>query len=146
MLAKRANKKNSNPYSITMRRKVSKASGHVLDSVANRASVWLKELPRRDGQEMSASSLVDLSASAPNATLKRPTSLSRHASAAGFPLSPVVPRGIGKAPKPLITHSPGESYEETVLEAEDIAHLLADVAHFAEGLEKLRDVMLQEGE
>ncbi|XP_015263126.1 PREDICTED: minor histocompatibility protein HA-1 [Gekko japonicus] len=129
-----------------MRRKVSKASGHVLDSVANRASVWLKELPRRDGQEMLASSLVDLSASAPTATLKRPTSLSRHASAAGFPLSPVVSRGIGKAPKPLITHSPGESYEETVLEAEDIAHLLADVAHFAEGLEKLRDVMLREDE
>ncbi|XP_054835771.1 rho GTPase-activating protein 45 isoform X2 [Eublepharis macularius] len=104
------------------------------------------ELPRRDGQEMSASSLVDLSASATTATLKRPTSLSRHASAAGFPLSPVVPRGIAKAPKPHITHSPCETYEETVLEAEDIAHLLADVARFAEGLEKLRDVMLQEGQ
>nr|XP_056700558.1 rho GTPase-activating protein 45 [Euleptes europaea] len=145
MLAKPANRKTKyGPYSASMRRKVSKASGHVLDSVANRASVWLKELPRRDGQEMSASSLVDLSAAA--TTLKRPTSLSRHASAAGFPLSPVVPRGLAKAAKPLAAHSPAESYEETVLEAEEIAHLLADVARFAEGLEKLRGVMLQEEE
>ncbi|XP_077188178.1 rho GTPase-activating protein 45 isoform X2 [Paroedura picta] len=104
------------------------------------------ELPRRDGQEMSASSLVDLSVSATTTTLKRPTSLSRHASATGFPLSPAVPRGIAKAPKPLVLPSPGESYEEAFLEAEDIDHLLDDVAHFADGLGKLRDVMLQDEE
>uniref|UniRef100_A0A670XUY6 Rho GTPase activating protein 45 n=1 Tax=Pseudonaja textilis TaxID=8673 RepID=A0A670XUY6_PSETE len=102
------------------------------------------ELPRRDCLDVSTSSLVDLSSSATAATLKRPTSLSRHASAAGFPLSPAIPRGLAKAHKPLSSYSPNEISEGSLAEAEEISQLLADVACFAERLEKLKDVVLQE--
>ncbi|XP_032064930.1 rho GTPase-activating protein 45 isoform X3 [Thamnophis elegans] len=102
------------------------------------------ELPRRDGLDVSISSLVDLSSSATTATLKRPTSLSRHASAAGFPLSPAIPRGLAKGHKPHSAYSPNELGEGSLAEAEDITQLLADVACFAERLEKLKDVVLQE--
>ncbi|KAM3856018.1 rho GTPase-activating protein 45 isoform 3-T3 [Vipera latastei] len=102
------------------------------------------ELPRRDGLDASTSSLVDFSSSASAATLKRPTSLSRHASAAGFPLSPAIPRGLAKAHKPHSTYSPNEISEGSLAEPEDISQLLADVACFAERLEKLKDVVLQE--
>nr|XP_034975221.1 rho GTPase-activating protein 45 isoform X5 [Zootoca vivipara] len=134
-------KSSYSPYSAGLRRKVSKAGGHVLETVSNRASVWLKELPRRDGLDSSTSSLADLSSPTPAGTLKRPTSLSRHASAAGFPLSPAVPRGLGKATK---AYSPCEYGEGSLTEPEDISQLLADVARFAERLEKLRDVVLRE--
>ncbi|KAJ7308297.1 hypothetical protein JRQ81_008828 [Phrynocephalus forsythii] len=80
-------------------------------------------------------------------TLKRPTSLSRHTSgASGFPLSPAVPRSLAKGPKPPLAYSPPvESAEGGGLaEPEDIAQLLAEVAVFAERLEKLKDVVLQE--
>uniref|UniRef100_H9G744 Rho GTPase activating protein 45 n=1 Tax=Anolis carolinensis TaxID=28377 RepID=H9G744_ANOCA len=72
---------------------------------------------------------------------KRPTSLSRHASAAGFPLSPA--KGLPKSHK---AHSPGDGVnaESSLTDPEDIAQLLADVACFAERLEKLKDVVLQE--
>nr|XP_060640908.1 rho GTPase-activating protein 45 isoform X2 [Anolis sagrei ordinatus] len=75
------------------------------------------------------------------AMVKRPTSLSRHASAAGFPLSPA--KGLSKGHK---VHSPGDggSAEGSLTDPEDIAQLLADVACFAERLEKLKDVVLQE--
>ncbi|CAH2292985.1 minor histocompatibility HA-1 isoform X1 [Pelobates cultripes] len=73
-------------------------------------------------------------------TLKRPTSLSRHASAAGIPLSS--PRG--KTNKSNIVPSPPESGEGNFIEVEDISQLLGDVARFAERLEKLRDVVLGE--
>ncbi|XP_075062014.1 rho GTPase-activating protein 45 [Mixophyes fleayi] len=73
-------------------------------------------------------------------TLKRPTSLSRHASAAGIPLSS--PRS--KASKPTGAPSPPESGEGPFIEVEDISQLLGDVARFAERLEKLRDVVLTE--
>ncbi|XP_029138812.1 rho GTPase-activating protein 45 [Protobothrops mucrosquamatus] len=102
------------------------------------------ELPRRDGLDASTSSLVDFSSSASAATLKRPTSLSRHASAAGFPLSPAIPRGLAKPHKPHSTYSPNEISEGSLTEPEDISQLLADVACFAERLEKLKDVVLQE--
>uniref|UniRef100_A0A0K8RU02 KIAA0223 n=1 Tax=Crotalus horridus TaxID=35024 RepID=A0A0K8RU02_CROHD len=102
------------------------------------------ELPRRDGLDASTSSLVDFSSSASAATLKRPTSLSRHASAAGFPLSPAIPRGLAKPHKPHSTYSPNEISEGSLAEPEDISQLLADVACFAERLEKLKDVVLQE--
>ncbi|XP_041435837.1 rho GTPase-activating protein 45-like isoform X3 [Xenopus laevis] len=73
-------------------------------------------------------------------TLKRPSSLSRHASAAGIPLSS--PRG--KATKPASTPSPPQSGEGPFIEVEDISQLLGDVARFAERLEKLRDVVQDE--
>ena len=82
-------------------------------------------------------------------TLKRPTSLSRHASAAGFPLSGASTWTLGRGHRsPLSTASPAEGpiqgpCPDTV---EDISHLLADVARFAEGLEKLKECVLREGE
>uniref|UniRef100_A0A670K4Z7 Rho GTPase activating protein 45 n=1 Tax=Podarcis muralis TaxID=64176 RepID=A0A670K4Z7_PODMU len=99
-------------------------------------------LPRRDGLDSStSSSLADLSAPTPAGTLKRPTSLSRHASAAGFPLSPAIPRGLGKAAK---AYSPCDGGEGSLMEPEEISQLLADVTRLAEPLEKLRDVVLRE--
>ncbi|KAF7664925.1 hypothetical protein LDENG_00162280 [Lucifuga dentata] len=80
----------------------------------------------------------------PVATLKRPTALSRHASAAGFPLqSWVFTKGQGKGT--LTPTTPPEGPESTAIEVEDIPALLRDVAHFAEAVEKLKDVVLAEG-
>ncbi|NXO02367.1 HMHA1 protein, partial [Rhinopomastus cyanomelas] len=78
-------------------------------------------------------------------TLKRPTSLSRHASAAGFPLSPAGPRGtVPKGHKPPTSYSPMEGGEGPFIDTEDIAQLLAHVARFADALENLRDVVLRD--
>ncbi|XP_072260897.1 rho GTPase-activating protein 45 isoform X3 [Pyxicephalus adspersus] len=71
-------------------------------------------------------------------TLKRPTSLSRHASAAGIPLT----SSRVKVVKPSGVPSPPESGEGPFIDVEDISQLLGDVARFAERLEKLRDVVL----
>ncbi|XP_068176092.1 rho GTPase-activating protein 45 isoform X2 [Antennarius striatus] len=80
----------------------------------------------------------------PVATLKRPTALSRHASAAGFPLqSWVFTRGQGKGA--VTPTPPSEGPESTAIEVEDIPALLRDVARFAEAVEKLKDVVLAEG-
>nr|XP_020467903.1 minor histocompatibility protein HA-1 isoform X2 [Monopterus albus] len=80
----------------------------------------------------------------PVATLKRPTALSRHASAAGFPLqSWVFTKGQGKGA--LTPTPPSETPEGTAIEVEDIPALLRDVARFAEAVEKLKDVVLAEG-
>nr|XP_046247237.1 rho GTPase-activating protein 45 isoform X2 [Scatophagus argus] len=80
----------------------------------------------------------------PVATLKRPTALSRHASAAGFPLqSWVFTKGQGKGA--LTPTPPSEGPESTAIEVEDIPALLRDVARFAEAVEKLKDVVLAEG-
>ncbi|XP_053286286.1 rho GTPase-activating protein 45 isoform X2 [Pleuronectes platessa] len=80
----------------------------------------------------------------PVSTLKRPTALSRHASAAGFPLqSWVFTKGHGKGA--LTPTAPSESPESTAIEVEDIPALLRDVARFAEAVEKLKDVVLAEG-
>ncbi|XP_071343545.1 rho GTPase-activating protein 45 isoform X2 [Trachinotus anak] len=80
----------------------------------------------------------------PVSTLKRPTALSRHASAAGFPLqSWVFTKGQGKGA--LTPTAPSESPESTAIEVEDIPALLRDVARFAEAVEKLKDVVLAEG-
>lgn len=82
-------------------------------------------------------------------TLKRPTSLSRHASAAGFPLSGNATWTLGRGYRsPLSAASPAElpiegSFPDGV---EDISTLLADVARFAEGLEKLKEFVLRDGE
>ncbi|XP_017262799.1 rho GTPase-activating protein 45 isoform X2 [Kryptolebias marmoratus] len=80
----------------------------------------------------------------PAATLKRPTALSRHASAAGFALpSWVHTKGHAKGAS---TPSPqSEGPESTAIEVEDIPALLRDVARFAEAVEKLKDVVTTEG-
>ncbi|NXA85053.1 HMHA1 protein, partial [Melanocharis versteri] len=76
-------------------------------------------------------------------TLKRPTSLSRHASAAGLPL-PAAPRAVPKGHKTPTSYSPMEGGEGPFIDPEDISQLLADVARFADALEKLRDVVLRD--
>ncbi|XP_074834703.1 rho GTPase-activating protein 45 [Carettochelys insculpta] len=151
MLSKRAAGKSSySPYSVGLRRMSAKSGP--LDSFSSRPKVWLKELPRKDCLEAPSSSLADLSmsssklSSSPSTvgTLKRPTSLSRHASAAGFPLCPAGTRGVAKGQKTPASYSPIDSGEGTFIDVEDISQLLADVARFAEGLEKLRDVVLRD--
>ncbi|XP_068558495.1 rho GTPase-activating protein 45 isoform X1 [Cebidichthys violaceus] len=80
----------------------------------------------------------------PVATLKRPTALSRHASAAGFPLqSWVFTKGQGRGA--LTPTTPSDGPESTAIEVEDIPALLRDVARFAEAVEKLKDVVMAEG-
>ncbi|NXB75579.1 HMHA1 protein, partial [Donacobius atricapilla] len=76
-------------------------------------------------------------------TLKRPTTLSRHASAAGFSL-PAAPRAVPKGHKTPTSYSPMEAGEGPFINREDIAQLLADVSRFADALEKLRDVVLRD--
>eukprot|EP00079_Xenopus_tropicalis_P028208 XP_012823009.1 PREDICTED: minor histocompatibility protein HA-1 isoform X3 [Xenopus tropicalis] len=101
------------------------------------------ELTRKEATDSSndlASSPPSNNSPISSGTLKRPSSLSRHASAAGIPLSS--PRG--KATKPASTPSPPESGEGPFIEVEDISQLLGDVARFAERLEKLRDVVQDE--
>uniref|UniRef100_A0A8B9XH59 Rho GTPase activating protein 45 n=1 Tax=Bos mutus grunniens TaxID=30521 RepID=A0A8B9XH59_BOSMU len=110
------------------------------------------ELPRRDGADaVSLGPSLEPPSVASNAkatgTLKRPTSLSRHASAAGFPLSGASTWTLGRSHRsPLSAASPAEApiqgpCPDTV---EDISHLLADVARFAEGLEKLKECVLHD--
>ncbi|XP_075943648.1 rho GTPase-activating protein 45 isoform X2 [Anarhichas minor] len=80
----------------------------------------------------------------PVATLRRPTALSRHASAAGFPLqSWVFTKGQGKGA--VTPTTPSDGPESTAIEVEDIPALLRDVARFAEAVEKLKDVVMAEG-
>uniref|UniRef100_A0A672ZN72 Rho GTPase activating protein 45b n=1 Tax=Sphaeramia orbicularis TaxID=375764 RepID=A0A672ZN72_9TELE len=92
----------------------------------------------------SSAPAVRVGCPSPVATLKRPTALSRHASAAGFPLqSWVFTKGQGKGA--LTPTTPSESPESTAIEVEDIPALLRDVARFAEAVEKLKDVVMAEG-
>ncbi|NXX59755.1 HMHA1 protein, partial [Scopus umbretta] len=77
-------------------------------------------------------------------TLKRPTSLSRHASAAGFPLTAAGPRAVPKGHKTPTSYSPMEGGEGPFIDPEDISQLLTDVARFADALENLRDVVLRD--
>ncbi|NXX79432.1 HMHA1 protein, partial [Urocolius indicus] len=77
-------------------------------------------------------------------TLKRPTSLSRHASAAGFPLTAAAPRPAAKGHKTPTSYSPLDGGEGPFIDTEDISQLLTDVARFADALEKLRDVVLRD--
>lgn len=77
--------------------------------------------------------------------MKRPTGLSRHASAAGFPIhSWVFTKGQGKGA--ITPNTPQDSSESMAIEVEDIPSLLSNVARFAEAVEKLKDVVLGEGE
>ncbi|XP_028300771.1 rho GTPase-activating protein 45 isoform X2 [Gouania willdenowi] len=81
----------------------------------------------------------------PVGTLRRPTALSRHASAAGFPLqSWVFTKGQSKGA--LTPTTPSDGPDSTAIEVEDIPALLRDVARFAEAVEKLKDVVLVEGQ
>uniref|UniRef100_A0A4W4HC90 Rho GTPase activating protein 45b n=1 Tax=Electrophorus electricus TaxID=8005 RepID=A0A4W4HC90_ELEEL len=80
----------------------------------------------------------------PVGTLKRPTTLSRHASAASNPLqSWVFGKGQGRA---AIGQSPQTEAVEmpAAIEVEDIPSLLRMVARFAEAVEKLKDVVLED--
>ncbi|KAM6962440.1 rho GTPase-activating protein 45 [Aplochiton taeniatus] len=95
-------------------------------------------------QHSRLSGLQGVGGPSPVATLKRPTALSRHASAAGFPLqSWVFSKGQGKGA--LTPTTPVEGPESTAIEVEDIPALLRDVARFAEAVEKLKDVVMAEG-
>ncbi|TRZ16199.1 hypothetical protein HGM15179_010878 [Zosterops borbonicus] len=109
------------------------------------------DLSRKDCLEAPGSSVGELPAasaklsSSPSAvgTLKRPTSLSRHASAAGFSL-PAPPRAGTKGHKTPMSYSPMEGGDSPFIDPEDISQLLADVARFADALEKLRDMVLRD--
>ncbi|XP_035956622.1 rho GTPase-activating protein 45 isoform X2 [Halichoerus grypus] len=110
------------------------------------------ELPRKDGADaVSLGPSLEPPSAASNAkatgTLKRPTSLSRHASAAGFPLSGASSWTLGRGHRsPLTTASPAElpiegPCPDTV---EDISQLLTDVGRFAKALEKLKECVLSD--
>nr|XP_055073150.1 rho GTPase-activating protein 45 isoform X2 [Misgurnus anguillicaudatus] len=80
----------------------------------------------------------------PMGTLKRPTSLSRNPSAAGFPIqSWVFSKGAGKS---IVAGSPSPDTPETpmAIEVEDIPSLLRIVERFAKAVEKLKDVVLED--
>lgn len=85
--------------------------------------------------------------SSPVGTLKRPTALSRHASAAGFPFQTSGTWGFhkGYVRAALSFGQASEGSEASVIEVEDIPSLLRDVARFAEAVEKLKDMVLGEG-
>uniref|UniRef100_A0A6Q2XD85 Rho GTPase activating protein 45b n=1 Tax=Esox lucius TaxID=8010 RepID=A0A6Q2XD85_ESOLU len=89
------------------------------------------------------SKLVGVGCPSPGVPMKRPTALSRHASAAGFPIhSWVFTKGQGKGAVTPTTQL--DSPESTAIEVEDIPSLLRDVARFADAVEKLKDVVLGE--
>uniref|UniRef100_A0A8C8BFA5 Rho GTPase activating protein 45 n=1 Tax=Otus sunia TaxID=257818 RepID=A0A8C8BFA5_9STRI len=112
----------------------------------------LPDLSRKDCLEAPGASLGELPpassklSTSPSAvgTLKRPTSLSRHASAAGFPLTAAGPRAVPKGHKTPTSYSPMEGGEGPFIDTEDISQLLTDVARFADALENLRDVVLRD--
>ncbi|XP_069914545.1 rho GTPase-activating protein 45 isoform X2 [Oryctolagus cuniculus] len=114
--------------------------------------VRLRELPRKEGADASGPGPIqEPPAAAASAkatgTLKRPTSLSRHASAAGFPLPGATSWTLGRSHRsPLGAASPGEPPPEGPgpEASEDISLLLAEVARFAEGLEQLKDCVLRD--
>ncbi|XP_044527633.1 rho GTPase-activating protein 45 [Gracilinanus agilis] len=110
------------------------------------------ELPRKDATELSSHTAGLGLESSPSGTklgsgavgtLKRPTSLSRHASAAGFPLSAPGTWTLGRGHKSS-TNSPVEGSDGLFVDVEDISQLLAHVARFAETLEKLKDTILRD--
>uniref|UniRef100_A0A672R971 Rho GTPase activating protein 45 n=1 Tax=Sinocyclocheilus grahami TaxID=75366 RepID=A0A672R971_SINGR len=85
--------------------------------------------------------------SSPVGTQKRPSGLSRHASAAGFAFQTSGTWGFHKGyVRAALTYGhAAESAETSVIEVEDIPSLLRDVARFAEAVEKLKDMVLGEG-
>uniref|UniRef100_A0A3P8XIY7 Rho GTPase activating protein 45 n=1 Tax=Esox lucius TaxID=8010 RepID=A0A3P8XIY7_ESOLU len=77
----------------------------------------------------------------PGALLKRPTLLSRNASAAGFPLQVAGAWVFSKTQRKGVSRasSPTTEVSEVGIEVDDIPHLLRDVAHFAEAVDRLVD-------
>eukprot|EP00076_Gallus_gallus_P030766 XP_015155416.1 rho GTPase-activating protein 45 isoform X7 [Gallus gallus] len=151
MLGRAAGRNSYSPYAAG-RRRTGKATSpkHSLDSLPRSPSVRLTDLSRKDCLEAPSPgelppTSVKLSSS-PSAvgTLKRPTSLSRHASAAGFPLTSAGPRAVPKGHKTPTSYSPMEGGEGLFIDVEDISQLLTDVARFADALENLRDVVLRD--
>ncbi|XP_061330602.1 rho GTPase-activating protein 45 isoform X1 [Pezoporus flaviventris] len=155
MLGRAGGKRSYSPYSAGRRRtgKASAPKGS-LDSLPHTPAVRLTDLSRKDCLEAPGSSLGELPPSSSKlstspssmGTLKRPTSLSRHASAAGFPLSPAGPRAVPKGHRTPTSssYSPIDGGEGPFVDTEDISQLLAHVARFADALEKLRDVVLRD--
>ncbi|XP_016305145.1 minor histocompatibility protein HA-1-like isoform X2 [Sinocyclocheilus anshuiensis] len=84
--------------------------------------------------------------SSPVGTLKQPSGLSRHASAAGFAFQTSGTWGFHKGyVRAALTYGhAAESAETSVIEVEDIPSLLRDVARFAEAVEKLKAMVLGE--
>ncbi|KAJ8270091.1 hypothetical protein GJAV_G00110230 [Gymnothorax javanicus] len=83
--------------------------------------------------------------SSPGATLKRPSALSRHASAAGaWGFSKAHHHGKGAATPQSHAPEPGLAEGGMAIEVTDIPPLLRDVARFAEAVEKLKDVVMGE--
>lgn len=82
--------------------------------------------------------------SSPVAPVKRPTGLSRHASAAGFPFQTAGTWGFHKGyiRSPLTYGHVSDVMEGSVIEVENIPLLLRDVARFAEAVEKLKDMVM----
>ncbi|XP_026061245.1 rho GTPase-activating protein 45-like isoform X3 [Carassius auratus] len=84
--------------------------------------------------------------SSPVGTLKRPSGLSRHASAAGLAFYTSGTWGFhkGYVRAALSYGHAADCTETSVIEVEDIPSLLRDVARFAEAVEKLKDMVLGE--
>uniref|UniRef100_A0A4W5JPW4 Rho GTPase activating protein 45 n=1 Tax=Hucho hucho TaxID=62062 RepID=A0A4W5JPW4_9TELE len=80
------------------------------------------------------------------ACLRWPTALSRHASAAGFPLQAAGAWAFSKTQGKgaSLASSPTTEASEAGIEVEDIPSLLRDVACFAEAVEKLKEMVLGE--
>ncbi|XP_045846114.1 rho GTPase-activating protein 45 isoform X5 [Meles meles] len=111
----------------------------------------LGELPRKDAADtVSLGPSLEPPSAGSNAkatgTLKRPTSLSRHASAAGFPLPGASSWTLGRGHRsPLAAASPAEPpVEGPCPDTGDISHLLADVGRFAKALEKLKECVMND--
>ncbi|XP_041086829.1 rho GTPase-activating protein 45 isoform X2 [Polyodon spathula] len=155
------------PYTVGQRNKKTNSTTKPktkVDILPNRPNVWLKQLsvlqeqPRKDASESTSvfleppscpgtpSPLSKLAASTSSAgMLKRPTALSRHASAAGFPMQAAGTWGFSKGQRGAPSYSPTtESSDGTIIEVEDISQLLRHVARFAESVEKLKDMVLGE--
>ncbi|KAG5286342.1 hypothetical protein AALO_G00013780 [Alosa alosa] len=79
-------------------------------------------------------------------TLRRPKTLSRHASAAGFPMQTAGAWAFSRGHSRGLAQSPTTETAEggAAIEVEDIPPLLRDVARFAEAVERLKDVVLGE--
>ncbi|XP_066192243.1 rho GTPase-activating protein 45 isoform X1 [Sylvia atricapilla] len=148
MLGRAAGKKSYSPLAAAGRAHSRQRS---LDSLPRTPAVRLTDLSRKDCLDAPGSSVGELPpasaklSSSPSAvgTLKRPTSLSRHASAAGFSL-PAAARAVPKGHKTPMSYSPIDGGDSPFMDREDISQLLADVARFADSLENLRDVVLRD--
>ncbi|KAM9369069.1 rho GTPase-activating protein 45 [Phaethornis superciliosus] len=153
MLSRAAGKKSYSPGGARRRWTGQSSSPKgCLDSLPHAPAVRLTDLSRKDCLDTSGSGLGEVppasSKLSPSpstvGTLKRPSNLSRHASASGFPLPTSGPRAVPKGHRTPTSYSPMEGGEGPFIDPEDISQLLAFVARFAEALENLRDVVLRD--